>query len=69
MKCVCGNDKFIGHQVVRADIVVNQDGDFDSNLECGLDAAVYDTEDPYGPFTCTACGKEYDELMSGMLIL
>ena len=63
MKCKnCGNDRFIGHQIIRAEVIVDENGKFYDNLECGLEAAIYDSERPYGPFTCTKCGSEYDEL-------
>lgn len=26
------------------------------------DRGVYDSENSYGPFACTSCGQEYDEL-------
>jgi len=62
-KCpVCGNTKFVGHQVLRAEVIVDGNNNFESNLECGLDAAIYDSSEPYGPYTCTKCGKEVDEL-------
>lgn len=62
LKCpVCGNEKnFIGHQVIRADVIVDGDGSFSRNLACGLDAAVYDSGRPYGPFSCVACHHEFD---------
>lgn len=63
MKCkFCGNDEFVAHQIIRADVVVDENGEFDRNLEGGLEAHIYDAEKPYGPYTCTICGTEYDEL-------
>lgn len=62
MICVCGNDRFIGHQLIRSDVYVDADGAFEDNLPGGLDANIYDAEKPYGPFTCTCCGKEYEKL-------
>ena len=57
MKCLkCGNDKFVAHQLVRMDIVVDENNNF---LEQG---EIYDSETPYGPYTCTKCGKEYDNI-------
>ena len=56
MKCKCGNDKFIAHQVVRMDVVVDENNNWIESKEA------YDSETPYGPYTCTACGEEYDEL-------
>lgn len=58
MVCICGNDEFYAHQVVRMDIIVDKDNYFVKGLENGI----YDSEIPYGPYTCTKCGKEYDEL-------
>lgn len=56
MKCTCGCNKFIGHQLVRMDVVVDGNNNFEEQLE------IYDSEKPYGPYICTNCGKEYDEL-------
>ncbi len=62
MKCTCGNNCFYAHQIIRADVIVDESGNFEKNLPGGLEAHVYDSERPYGPFVCTKCGKEYDEL-------
>lgn len=62
MRCSCGNCYFFAHQTIRADIVVDETGKFLKNLDSGLETAIYDASEPYGPFTCTACGKEYEEL-------
>ena len=62
MICTCGNDRFYGHQIIRADVIVGADGSFEANVTEHLEDSIYDAEKPYGPFTCTACGKEYDEL-------
>lgn len=62
MRCSCGSTWFIGHQLIRADVVVDGNGEFLENCEPSLEAANYDAEKPYGPFTCTVCGKEYEEL-------
>lgn len=59
----CGNRNFIGHQLIRADVLVDIDsGDFSDNLIGGLDNHIYDAEKPYGPFTCSKCGYKVDEL-------
>ena len=55
-KCRCGNDSFFAHQLMRHDVIVDAGGVF---LK---DQGVYDAEHPYGPFACTECGAEYDEL-------
>lgn len=56
MKCECGNDTFSAHQVCHHDVLVNGSGEYAD------DKGVYYGHKPFGPFTCTACGKEYDEL-------
>ena len=62
MICTCGNDRFYGHQIVRVDVIVDADGSFESNVTDPMENSIYDAEKPYGPFTCTVCGREYDEL-------
>ena len=54
MICTCGNDRFIGHQIIRADVIVGADGSFLKNVTDRLEDSIYDAEKPYGPFTCTA---------------
>lgn len=56
MKCNCGEERFAAHQICRHDVTVDADGNWIE--DCG----VYDSEKPYGPFTCMTCGKEMDEL-------
>ena len=58
----CGSKRFIGHQIIRAEVYVDENGDFDDNLPGGLEAHIYDSEKPYGPFTCDKCGHEFNEL-------
>ena len=66
MKCkCCGSERFIAHQIIRADIMVDGDNEFQENLFGGLEAHIYDSERPYGPYTCPDCGAEYDELDDG----
>lgn len=56
MKCPnCGNNKFTGHQLVRMDVLVDENNNFIEQIE------IYDSEKPYGPYTCTNCGQEYDD--------
>lgn len=62
MTCTCGCNRFIAHQLIRADVYVDERGEFDGNLPGGLEPNIYDAEKPYGPFTCVHCGKAYDEL-------
>lgn len=58
----CGSKRFIGHQLIRADVYVDENGTYDDNLPGGLETHIYDSERPYGPFTCDKCGHEFDEL-------
>ena len=62
MACECGNKKFFAHQVMRASIVCDDVGNFEENGGENLEESIYDSGSPYGPFACTECGKEYDEL-------
>lgn len=63
MKCPnCGKEEFIAHQVIHADIVVDGSNMFLRNMEGGLESAIYYSGTPFGPYTCTACGHEVDEL-------
>ncbi len=57
-KCKCGNDKFAAHQQSYHDVIVNASGTF---VE---DKGIYESNTPYGPFTCTGCGAQHDELES-----
>ena len=59
MRYRCGNDKFYAHQQVYLEVIVDQSGEFHSNLD-DITAAIYDSERPYGPYTCTKCEAEYD---------
>lgn len=59
----CGNSQFIGHQIIRANVLVGGDGKFVGNLSGGLEGHIYDAGKPYGPFTCICCGAEYEELI------
>ncbi len=58
----CGSERFIGHQEIRADVYVGGNGEFEDNLPGGMEANIYDSSRPYGPFTCSKCGQEYDPL-------
>lgn len=64
MECkICGSKKFYAHQVVHVDVICDEDGDFIRNAyEDSMEEAVYHSEHPYGPFTCTRCGATYEEL-------
>lgn len=63
--CECGSRRFMGHQVVRMDVIVDENGRFHSNLPGGSEGAIYDSETPYEPFACMICGNEYQALPIG----
>ena len=53
---VCGGTRFCAHQVAYRDVIVNEDGLF---LK---DAGIYESSDPYGPYQCVVCGREFESL-------
>lgn len=59
---IYNNTRFIGHQIIRADVLVDSAGEFEADLPGGVENHIYDRAMPYGPFTCTCCGAEYDKL-------
>lgn len=62
MICSCGSNRFLAHQLLRVNVIVDEHGEFEADLPEGLESSIYDSETPYGPFVCTSCGKEYDVL-------
>lgn len=52
----CGCRKFYAHQVAYHDVIVNGNGIFEE------DAGVYESDEPYGPYSCANCGREFEEL-------
>lgn len=61
-RCSCGNPEFYAHQVCRMDIVCDGSGNWIKNTPSD-DSSCYDADNPFGPFTCTKCRKEYEELV------
>ena len=63
MKCECGNDKFIAWAPVSGSVpvIVDEDGDYFEDCIADINDVIC-MEQPYGPFVCTECGKEYEEL-------
>ena len=55
-RCSCGNTRFSAKQKCYHDVVVNGDNAFIR------DDGISDSENPYGTYSCTQCGKEYEEL-------
>lgn len=58
----CGGTKFLGHQLCRMDVLVGEDGEFLDDLPGGAESHIYDSEEPYGPFTCQGCGAVYENI-------
>lgn len=61
MKCKCGCDRFFAHQLLRVEIIVDENGCFDDDVGDTLEESIYDSE-TYGPYTCVECGAEYELL-------
>lgn len=68
-KCeICGCDTFGCHQQVRMFVVCDGDGNYvDAVTPDAPGADIYDSEACYGPFVCTHCGAEYEELSEDCL--
>ena len=63
MKCpICGNSEFAAHQQCYLDVIVDENNSFLRNAEETADASIYEASEPYGPYTCTKCGYEFDEV-------
>jgi len=68
MKCTkCGNNRFLANQRCYVDIIVDEHGDFLENTgaegkDGGPTVNVTDSDEPYGPYVCTKCGKTYDSI-------
>ena len=56
MKCECGNNKFYAHQRCYHDVIVDGNNFFEEDVSISV------AETPYGTYTCTECGKQYEEL-------
>jgi len=66
MKCKhCGGDEFVGHQIVRMDVLVDGSGDYIDGIHKDISYDIYDAEPAYGPFQCCRCGAEYVVLSDG----
>jgi hypothetical protein len=56
--CVCGNTRFTASQLCYHDVIVDSDNNFIDNI------GIFQSESPYGSYSCTKCGAEYEELES-----
>lgn len=59
---ICGCAEFSAHQRIYTDIIVDGDNHFIKNNSTDNSVAIYESEDPYGPYTCKICGMEYETL-------
>lgn len=54
--CVCGNQEFFATQRVYETCKVTEENDWIETLSTD------EADKPYGPYVCTKCNREYDEL-------
>jgi len=72
LKCKCGNQKFSAHQVLHVSIVVDEENDYlhpesgENEFDCIGGEDIYEANNPFGPYQCTNCGEEYDELCTDL---
>jgi len=55
-KCKCVNSRFYAHQQCYHDIIVD-----DNNIFL-RDKRIYESNKPYGLYTCIECDREYEGL-------
>lgn len=63
----CGGQEFSANQTCTCDIIVDSKNEFlRNNTE---DDSVYISwaDAPYGPYYCTSCGTEYDDLENELI--
>ena len=58
----CGNKEFVAHQVCRVNVIVDANNMFLCNDGDDFGGAVYESNDPFGPYICTKCNRKYDDL-------
>jgi len=56
----CGCKEFYATQQVYADVIVDENNDFKRNLGEDNTLLVGNASDPYGPYRCFNCHKEYE---------
>lgn len=67
MKCpFCNGNEFTAHQVCHMDILVDDDNMFLANPNGTADTNIYESQEPFGPYTCTTCGAEFENLDAAM---
>jgi hypothetical protein len=62
MACKCGSNRFQAHQQLYVDVVVDDANYFMEDAAETVEQSTYECSNPYGPYTCLGCHKEYDEL-------
>jgi len=55
---ICGCEQFTANQVCHMEVIVDGNGEFESNVPGGI----YSSEVPFEPFICKGCGAEFNEL-------
>lgn len=60
--CHCNNKEFFAHQKCFVDVVVDGNNNFLKNKYENFEQSVYESEKPYGQYTCSNCGEEFNEL-------
>lgn len=63
--CSCGNSHFFAVQNLSVEIVVDAAGNLEKYMDSGIESAIISASKPFGPYTCTACGKEFETLDKG----
>lgn len=46
MICSCGSNRFLAHQLLRVNVIVDEHGEFEADLPEGLESSIYDSEPP-----------------------
>jgi hypothetical protein len=61
MECECGNNEFYAHQICHMDVVVDGSNNWQRNHPDDQ-SCCYESGSPFGDYTCTECGKVYEDL-------
>lgn len=58
----CGHDEFAAHQVCHMDVIVDGSNNFLHGAGKTTAECIYESDAPFGPYTCVKCGAQFDEL-------
>lgn len=61
---VCQGKEFSANQVCRVNVVVDSQNNFLRNESENMESSVYDSDNPFGPYSCLSCGEEYEDIDS-----